>query len=539
MKLRPYQEEFIAAAERSWADGARRVLGVAATGAGKTIMTSELMRRERGNCLFLADATELVAQNAAKYYDYAGEFAGVEMAGSTAGGFDRVVVASSQSMVNRLDRYDPDHFNLIVVDEAHRNTLGAMSQSILSHFGEYSRVLGVTGTPFRADRKELGDFYETISIDIGLDRLIREGWLSPITIKSVPMPVDLSKVGSSGGDYKASDLGEVIEPILREAAKQLLEHAAGCKKIVVFLPLIKTSIRMARICRELGMKAVHVSGEDRSQLGEFVDGDARVICNAQLLTTGWDCPPVDCIMVLRPTKSLPLYAQMVGRGTRLHPGKGRLLLLDPLYLTDDHRLINPARLVARDEEQAAAMMAEIREKGEGGDLIEVEDDIEEQRIEALKKRALAKSKRAMRLVDALEFALDSGDVETAEFEPEFGWEASPASERQIEMLEKAGIDIEGMTRGKASKVIDLLFMRRDRGLASPKQLRLLKRLGHPSPATETFEGASKWIDAKLGGRKGPQIPALLMLALRRAGLNPKGYSSEAEAREALAGAKTA
>lgn len=540
MNLRPYQQEFIDAVHHAFAEGNRRIMGVAATGAGKTILAAELMRQEQGNCLFLADAKELINQNADKYFTHTGERAGVEMGPQSSRlGVDRVVVATAQSLHRRLQKFEEDHFNLIIVDECHRATLGEASQKIFNHFS-YARILGITATPFRSDRKELGNFYERIAIEVGLDRLIREGYLSRIQIKSFPMSIDLRDVGVRGGDYAADDLGAVIEPILQEAANQLVTHAADRRKIVVFLPLVKTSIRMARILNEMGIKAVHVSGEDRTNLAKFTHGDARVICNAQLLTTGWDCPQVDCVLVLRPTKSLSLYSQMVGRGTRIHPDKDKLLLLDPLFLSDDHRLITPARLVARDEEQAKAMMEKIAEDG-GGDLLGVEVDIEEKRAEALKARMEAKQKKKGRVVDAIEFALSCGEVETAEFQPEFGWEANPPSPKQVDALNRAGFDVEEIkTRGQASKVLDLLFLRRQKGLATPKQLKLMKQFGHPDPANVTFDEASKWIDRAFGskgirresGASAP-LPTKLLIRLRAAGLRARDYADAESAEEAL------
>lgn len=533
MKPRPYQQEFIDAVEKDFADGHKRVMGVAAGGAGKSMMVGTLMDREQGNCLFLADQRNLVEQNAGAYYRVSGEMPGIEMAEHSADpGFDRVIIASMQTMANRLDRYEPDHFNFIAVDEAHKCSLGDQAQDVLNHF-ETAKILGVTATPFRSDRKQLGDYYEKISIEIGLDRLIKEGYLSRIMIKSIPMTIDLSQVGSSGGDYSTSDLGEAVEPILREAAKLIKEHAKDRKKIVVFLPLVKTSIRFARICNEMGLDAVHVSGEDKADLERFVDGPARVICNAMLLTTGWDFPAVDCVMSLRPTKSLALYQQSLLRGSRLSPGKENLLVLDPLYLADDHNLISPARLVARDQAQADAMMEAIHESGEEGDLMEIDSNVEEERNEALRKRIEENAKKKLRLVDAMEFTLDT-DPESVSYDPEFAWESAPASEKQIAALAKAGFDTDDITgRGHASKILDILFRRRAQGLATPKQLRLLKRFKHPMPAEASFDEASAYIDSKMGGNKAPPIKATTLLALKRAGLRPSEYRSEAEAKTAL------
>lgn len=540
MKPRPYQLEIRDAVSHSFAEGHKRIMVESATGSGKTIIASMIMHEEAGNCLFLADATDLVNQNATKFTEYSGERCGVDMASQHAiPGRDRVVVATTQSIVNRLDKYPEDYFNLIIVDECHRGTLGEQAQSVFKHFS-YAKVIGVTATPFRSDRKSLGDFYETIAVQVGLQRLIQEGWLSPIQIKAVPMKVDLTQIAKRGGDYSSEELGDVIEPILELAAEQIRDHAQGRKKIVIFLPLIKTSIRMARILNEMGIKAVHVSGEDRSDMAKFTHGDARVICNAQLLSTGWDYPPVDCVMVLRPTKSLSLYCQFVGRGTRIHPGKENLLLLDPLYMSDDHKLINPARLTARTEAQADAMMAEIQSDvgGEGRDLLGLDQDIEEQRAEALRTRMKQKERKAMRLVDAVEFAVHCDELDTAEFEPEFGWECNSPTEKQIETLEKAGIETaEVTTRGQAGKLLDLLFVRRKQGLATPKQLRLLRRFNHPDPAKATFAEASVFLDTKFnknGKTASAQVlPTSLMIQLRERGLKPSAYASVKEANKAL------
>lgn len=543
MNLRPYQLEFVEKSRDALARY-RRVLAVAATGAGKTIMAAELMRRESGNCLFLADAEELIKQNAAKYHAHTGEFAGVERGSSRAVlGTDRVIVATSQTLWRRLENYPQDYFSLIIADEAHRNTLGAMTERILNHFGDYSRVLGVTATPYRADRKKLGDYYENLAVDIGLDRLIREGFLSRIMIKGVPLNIDLSKVRTNGGDYRASDLDAAVDPHLVKAAELLRQTMDEHKRqaAVVFLPLVETSKRFADILCGMGVAAVHADGQDRSALDLFAKGRAKVICNASLLTTGWDCPRVDCVYILRPTKSLALYSQMVGRGTRIHPGKDHLLLLDPLYLHEDHKLITPARLIASDDDGADRLMKKVRAGGLS-DLMEEEETRDVDREEGLIKAIDENAKKDARLIDALEFAKEYGGDNDSPEETQ-GWASQPPTENQRAALAKSGFDMTAITtRGQAAKIIDMIFMRRERNLASPKQLRLLKQLGHPSPASVSFQDAGKWLDEKLNEKGNDRyentapITARTMVALRARGINPKTVKSQAEA-ESLLSAK--
>lgn len=493
--LRPYQQEFLEAVHRDFAEH-DHVLGVAATGAGKTILASELMRSWRGNCLFLADAKELVYQNADKFYRYSGEVAAVEMAQSQASPGDRVVVATTQSICRRLEKWPKNYFDLVIVDEAHRNTLGSMAAQVLLH-NDDAKVLGVTATPYRSDRKQLGSFYEKIAIEVGLARLIKEGWLSRIVVKSLPLGLDLSGVRTTAGDYNEQDLGKAIEPHLKQAAKLLHEHAQG-RRTVVFLPLIAISQAFVKACQDLGLRAVHVDGKNREGLRAYERGEYDIIANASLLTTGWDHPETDCVFVLRPTKSLSLFQQMIGRGTRIAPSKENLLVLDPLFLTDDHSLIKPARLIAKSEEEADEL-SQLLSGGEDMDLLEAEEEVERERESRLFRVLQERARRRARTVDAMEFCLSLHALEVAEYEPELIWESKPPSDRQLQALAKAGFDTDGITcRGHASKILDLLFTRREHGLATPKQLSYLRQFGHPQPELASFQEAQSFLSERFG-----------------------------------------
>lgn len=490
-ELRPYQRDFVEAVISDYGRGLKRLLGVAATGSGKTVMAAELCRRYKKRALFLADAQELVFQAASKIAAWSGKSVGIEMGDERPAGGEPVVVGTTQSMARRLGGYERGAFGFVIVDEAHRNTLGAQAMKVLEHFGE-SRVLGITATPFRSDRRQLGDFYEKISYEISLPALIAQRYLSPITIRSVPCPIDLRNVRTVAGDYNGADLGEAIEPQLMELAKLLRDNAPG-RRTVAFLPLVRTSKMFAECCRSIGMRAVHVDGQDRGAL----KSDWQVICNASLLTTGWDEPSVDCVYILRPTKSYVLYSQMVGRGTRLFKDKENLLLLDPLYLSDDLSLVRPARLVATTAQEAEALQKRL--EMEGGDLLgqmeRAKSDLQRSMLEA----AAAARKKAARTVDAIEFALSLSRSDLIDYEPEMRWEGSPITPAQREILEKNGIDAEDdrMCKGLASKIIDIIFARRASGLCTPKQMRFLESHGYPSPALATFKEASAFIEARL------------------------------------------
>ena len=248
---------------------------------------------------------------------------------------------------------------------------------------------------------------------------------------------------------------------------------------------------------------MHVDGTDRAGLDAFRSRQADIIANAQLLSTGWDQPDVDCVMVLRPTKSLVLYSQMIGRGTRICEGKDHLLVLDPLFLSDSMDLIRPARLLAHTPTEAEELQ-EVLDGADGLDLLEAAERATSERRQRLAEELAARAHRNQRTVDAFEFALSLGDAGLADYEPETAWEGQPPTDPQVQLLARAGFDLNHITcKGHASKLIDLVFRRRDLGLATPKQVRWLTRFNHPSPHLATFEEASAYLNHKFG-RKRPQ-----------------------------------
>ena len=228
-------------------------------------------------------------------------------------------------------------------------------------------------------------------------------------------------------------------------------------------------------------------------------GSYNVLCNSMLLTEGWDCPSVDCIVVLRPTKIRSLYSQMVGRGTRLHPGKDHLLLLDFLWHTERHELCHPASLICQDEEVARQMTANIEVAGMPVDIEAAEkqaaEDVVAQREEALAKQLSEMRARKKKLVDPLQFEMSIQAEDLSGYVPAFGWEMAPPSEKQKSALEKLGILPDEITSaGKAAKILDRLDKRRAEGLATPKQIRFLEGRGFQHVGTWQFDSARKLID---------------------------------------------
>ncbi|WP_340034014.1 DEAD/DEAH box helicase [Paenibacillus sp. FSL H3-0302] len=526
MELRPYQQESRESIQTEWEKGVQRTLLVLPTGCGKTIVFSKVIEdrvRLGERVLVLAHRVELLEQAADKLSKSTGLGCATEKAEQTSiGSWFRVVVGSVQTLMRdkRLRQFAADHFDTIIIDEAH-HCLSDSYQRVLAYFKE-ANVLGVTATPDRGDMRNLGSYFESLAYEYTLPKAIKEGFLSPIKAMTIPLKLDLSTVGQQAGDFKSSDLGTALDPYLESIAAEMWRVAQD-RKIVVFLPLVKTSQKFTSILNAIGFKAAEVNGEskDRAEiLADYDVGKYNVLCNSMLLTEGWDCPSVDCIVVLRPTKVRSLYSQMVGRGTRLFPGKEDLLLLDFLWHTERHELCHPAHLIAENEEVAQAMTKQIEEAGIALDLETVEqqatEDVIAQREEALAKMLNEMKRRKAKLVDPLQFEMSIQAEDLSSYVPSFGWEMSPPSEAQIRTLEKLGILPEAIDNaGKATKILERLDKRRTEGLTTPKQIRFLEQRGFEHVGTWTFNKAKQLIDRIAGN--GWRVPD---------GINPKVYRGE-------------
>lgn len=504
MQMRPYQQEAREAIHAEWEKGTDRTLLVLPTGTGKTIVFSKVIEdsvREGHRALVLAHRGELLDQAADKLAKSTGLGCSVEKAESTClGSWYRVAVGSVQSMMReeRLNRFPPDYFGRIIVDEAH-HCLSDSYQRVLNYF-DGAKVLGVTATPDRGDMRNLGQYFDSLAYEYTLPKAIKEGFLSPIKAQTIPLRLDIRNVGTQSGDFKMGDLGTALDPYLYQIADEMQKYCQG-RKTVVFLPLVKTSQKFCGILRSRGFAAAEVNGNstDRAEiLRDFDVGHYNVLCNSMLLTEGWDCPSVDCIVVLRPTKMRSLYCQMVGRGTRLHPGKDHLLLLDFLWHTERHELCRPAHLICETDEVAQRMTESLEGADGAVDIQEAEqqamEDTVAAREEALAKKLQEMKSRKKTLVDPLQYEMSIQAEDLAGYVPAFGWEMGPPSDKQKATLEKLGIlpdEIE--CAGKAAKLLDRLDKRRGEGLTTPKQIRLLEGRGFQHVGTWQFEQANQLI----------------------------------------------
>lgn len=504
MELRPYQETARQKVQEEWEEGKKRTLLVLPTGTGKTIVFSKIIedRVKKGErVLVIAHRGELLEQASDKLYKSTGLKTATEKAEQTSlGSFYRVVVGSVQTLQRekRLNQFPPEYFDTIVIDDAH-HAISDGYQRVLQHF-EDANVLGVTATPDRGDMRNLGSYFESLAYEYSLPEAIKSGYLSPIKALTIPLKLDLSNVKQQAGDFSTKDLGTALDPYLEQIAAEMKKQCFN-RKTVVFLPLVKTSQKFRDILNKHGFKAAEVNGEstDREQvLKDYEEGKYNVLCNSMLLTEGWDCPSVDCVIVLRPTKVRALYSQMVGRGTRLAPGKKELLLLDFLWHTERHELCHPANLIATDEAVAKKMTENIEELGTPIDLEQAEqqakEDVALEREESLAKQLSEMRTRKRKLVDPLWFEMSIQATDLTDYVPSFGWQMSPPTEKQIKTLEKWGIfpdEIENA--GKAEMLISRLIKRRDAGLSTPRQIRILENRGFQHVGTWKFEASSKLI----------------------------------------------
>lgn len=527
MKLRDYQEEARTAIANEWEKGVKKTLLVLPTGCGKTIVFSKVVedRVKLGErVLILAHRSELLDQASDKLAKATGIFTATEKAEqSCLNSWFRVVVGSVQTLQRpkRLAQFDKDYFDTIVVDEAH-HCISDSYQRVLEHFSN-ANVLGVTATPDRGDMRNLGSYFESLAYEYTLPKAIKNGYLSPIKALTIPLELDLSAVSMQSGDFKASEIGTALDPYLEQIADEMLKYCTD-KKTVVFLPLVKTSQKFRDVLNEKGFKAAEVNGDskDRAEvLDDFSKGKYNVLCNSMLLTEGWDEPSVDCIVVLRPTKVRSLYSQMVGRGTRLYPGKEDLLLLDFLWHTERHELCHPASLICENEEVAKKMTENMEiAAGAAIDIEEAEEkaasDVVAQREEALAKQLEEMRRRKRKLVDPLQFEMSIQAEDLSTYIPSFGWEMAPPSDKQIKALEKCGIFPDTIDNaGKASMILDRLSKRRDEGLTTPKQIRFLEGKGFKHVGMWQFQDAKNLIDRiAVNGWRVPK------------GINPAEYKPE-------------
>jgi len=348
MMLRPYQAECLDAIRKGVELGIRRQLVVLPTGSGKTVIFSHLLHHlDWPTMLVIAHREELLQQAMEKLRQaYPGVSIGLERADESAPPNSQIVVASKDTIgrkvsTKRLERFRPDQFSAVVVDEAHHSAAKTYT-SILKYFRP-ELLLGVTATPKRGDAIPLANVYDAVVYSRTILDLVEEGekdqktgpYLCRFTGKKIKSSVDLRSLKVTAGDFNEGELAQAVNIDARNSLiiSAVEQHAADRESILVFAVDRAHVEALAAQFRARGHSADLVLGntparERAERLAAFKDGNLRIMVSCGVLTEGFDNPRVDCLVMARPTMSPLLYMQMIGRGSRCFPGKSDCLILD-------------------------------------------------------------------------------------------------------------------------------------------------------------------------------------------------------------------
>jgi len=337
IQLRPYQHEAIDAVEKALDKGVQKPLVVLPTGTGKTVVFSRAIEKRGGTALVLAHRDELIQQAAEKLAAVAPELAdSIGTVKAEKNDVDAKIIVGSVQTLSRDKRLAqlPTKFDTVVIDEAHHAAADSYLK-IIEHLDDSPLILGVTATPERADSKDLAEVWETTVYARSILEMIEGGYLASLKGYQVQIDgLDLRTVKVSGGDYQAGDLGRLMEETFadRQVARAYRDMASD-RKGIVFTPTVDVAHATAKELNKLNIPAGAVDAttppdKRRQLLADLKSGKLQVICNCGVLTEGFDEPSVSAIVVARPTRSRGLYVQMVGRGTRIHPGKEDCMILD-------------------------------------------------------------------------------------------------------------------------------------------------------------------------------------------------------------------
>lgn len=332
--LRPYQIEVVADFKRAVAAGQRRIILVAPTGSGKTVIGAAIVRDEVAagdHVLMLAHRREIVGQTSRKLGDIEH---GIILAGEPTASLEPVQVASLQTLHARAIRTDKlplPKADLLVVDECHHATARTWHRIIEAY--PDAVVLGLTATPCRGDGRGLGGIFEALIECPQVAELIKQGYLVPTRVYAPAIP-DLTRVRVHAGDYVETQLADAMDrPKLVGDIVTHWHRLAEGRRTVVFASGVQHSVHIREEFLKSGVSAEHLDGttpkdERDAILQKLGCGAIDVVTNCMVLTEGWDMPEVGCCILARPTRKMGLYRQMVGRVLRPAPGKTDAIVID-------------------------------------------------------------------------------------------------------------------------------------------------------------------------------------------------------------------
>lgn len=339
MELRQHQKDIISIARSQIASGVKRPIIFAPCSFGKTIVAAEISRlaEEKGNKVLFLVHRRLLALQTKEKFDAYGLHSSIIMAGYETDFTAGIMITTVQTYSRRLLLDEPEQNKffhdaaVIFCDECHLG-ISKIFQKVYDYY-EGKIIIGLTGSPARGDQRGLGEVFDTITKSIGVKELTDRGFLTPVKYFAAECP-DVDDVKIVNGDFNSKELetrmnkvklvGDVVENWLKLGQD---------RQTIVFATGVKHSISLCNEFLAHGIPTVHLDAnsphnERLDALSAFKSGDVKVITNCQLFTEGYDADFVGCIAIARPTKSLPLWIQMAGRGQRIAEGKDDCLILD-------------------------------------------------------------------------------------------------------------------------------------------------------------------------------------------------------------------
>lgn len=335
LELRDYQKEVLSIIDNLESGS---YLIQMATGLGKTATFSNIKRK--GRVLVLAHREELVIQPV-KYYDCS---VGIEMANKTSSG-EEVIIASVQTLIHRLEKFSKNHFDMIIIDEAH-HAAAVSYKKILAYF-EARLILGFTATPNRGDNVRLDDVFQDIIYEKDIKWAIQNRYLCDIRCLRVNIGYDISQVAKRMGDFATRELEEAMnqEALNNAIAEVYQKYSKG--QTLIFACSVEHAEAIAD--KIPGAVAVTADTKNRAELiNKFTNREIPVLVNCMIFTEGTDMPLIETIIIARPTTNSSLYTQMVGRGLRQYPGKDKLTLIDLVGTTGKANLCTAPSLIGVD-----------------------------------------------------------------------------------------------------------------------------------------------------------------------------------------------
>jgi superfamily II DNA or RNA helicase len=522
---RPYQSNLCAAANGALST-MQRTLAVSPTATGKTvcmlILAAEAIRA--GHRVLIIVPAHLVGQTALRCRE-AQIRTDTEKGAHYALQSVDCVVASIDTLASqaRLEQFDPENFGLVLVDEAHH----AMAESwkrVIEYF-EMAKVVGFTATPDRADGQKILEIFGDVCFEYTIKEAIRDQWLSPVAQEFVKVSgLDFTQVRKEARDLNSGDLDALMNnanmvKLMGDATARLCQG----RQTVVFCVSVDHAYAYADYLRRLGCSATAVEGKtnktERAMLeADFESGRIQYLCNVDCFSEGWDCPPVSGIVMARSTTSRALYAQQIGRGLRLYPGKRDCLVLDFVGNSGKHCLVHAAHvldpdLTDRQANRAAELQQEDPELGVNEAIQLALDQLEEEDARSRLRREVGEGEQVTAdfetvRVDPFE-ASDTSRVFELFALPrqDDRWGRSP-SPPQLEALRRFGVkDPEVLSHREASGLLDELINRASTKRATLRQVRKLIQAGtHPENAKAmSFERAKRGLDElKANGWRRPE-----------------------------------